>query len=283
LGLEDAKKGDPLLYAGRLNHLFDKAVGAFAGHLVISGSTAHSSSLPRFFPAKTRGAIVPPPIPATPDARAQRNYFAYGIDSGLQRLKNDAALSLRHFFGQSQTIGDPYGKASHVFLQKGGSCVIAARFQALRVRNRPGVTSMEDVVKLARDQGFYVEYHGPGKKGSGATTLQGNALLEHYGVHAKVLPGDVISQLDVAIRVSKYHDAIIDVNEKFYKNDRSLPDGPVHDVYVTGEEVDARGRVLGFYVNDTGTGEGARFIPVDVCRRAFHEVVALDSAPGKGQ
>jgi len=44
-------------------------------------------------------------------------------------------------------------------------------------------------------------------------------------------------------------------------NSQAIPDSASHAVYVTGNEVDKTGKVLGYFINDTGTGEAARFIP----------------------
>ena len=41
-------------------------------------------------------------------------------------------------------------------------------------------------------------------------------------------------------------------------------------IFVTGEEVSNKnGQVLGYYINDTGTGEAARFVPKKDFDRAW--------------
>ncbi|MCX5789503.1 MAG: hypothetical protein NTX64_13515 [Elusimicrobia bacterium] len=55
-------------------------------------------------------------------------------------------------------------------------------------------------------------------------------------------------------------DAIVAVNVKKFWN---IGQSGGHAVYVTGAEADSKGKIVGYYVNDTGTGEAERFVPRD--------------------
>ena len=64
--------------------------------------------------------------------------------------------------------------------------------------------------------------------------------------------------MDKAIK--KTGDAIVSMRARPLWNDRAIPPDAGHAVYVTGAEVDKSGSVVGYYINDTGSGEAARFV-----------------------
>ncbi len=278
LGLEDAQQAAPQVREGTLRRLFDHSDSSdntFIVRISKKDSAARVIVAPWLLRPLLGGVPSPqasPAIPVTVQEGRQRNYFARGFDAGLDRLRNDAAIALGHFLGQSRTIGDPYGKASLVVQQKSCSCAIVSSYQALRARHRQ--VKVEDVVRRAFKQGNYAEYNLEGSECAGGAWLeQASALLGSYGVPAHVLQGSATAQLDLTIRTSARHDALVTVTNKIYSGDSDIP---THAVYVTGEEVSADGRALGYYINDTNYAEGARFIPVELCAQACKKVVALD-------
>lgn len=214
-----------------------------------------------------------PPIPKTEDARQQRNYFSRGTAAGLQRLKDDAAVATWHALGQSVTVGDPYGKAPMIFHQEGPSCDVSSQAQALRSRGQ--TVDIEKLAKEGLDKGYYVDYAmASGHREGGTPWEHVDSLLNDHGVAAKNVNNATPEQLDQAIRASG--DAIVFVRVKTFWKDDKVPPGASHAVYVTGEEVGADGKVRGYYVNDTGTGEAARFVSADVFKRSWLNIfVAL--------
>jgi hypothetical protein len=218
-------------------------------------------------------APAPITIPDDPDARAQRNYFARGAAAGVQRLKDDATVQMWHAFGLTQTVGDPAGKAQYIVRQVNGTCGIGAQYEALRARGFH--VDMPDLTRTAEDKGWYVEYRSA--DGTGGSTVGGNiaALMTLHGVAANVvLNGATDAQLQNGIRASG--DAIVVVNAKVLWADKNLPDSSPHEIYVSGMEVDRSGVVRGYYINDTGEDEAARYVPAQTFDQAWlHELVTF--------
>lgn len=209
---------------------------------------------------------APPPLPTTPRARQERNYFARGYAAGVQRLNDDVRLALWHATGKSTTIGDPLGKAFLIFPQKGPTCAVAAQYQAMKARGLP--VNMTDLAKEGIAKGYYSEYQMiSGSRDGGTYSEHAHRLLLDHGVSARVSFKTTPAQLAASVRTSG--DALVSMNTKRLWNDPSQPDDAGHAVYVSGAEVDAKNNPLGFYINDTGTGEAARFIPIDEFNRAW--------------
>lgn len=170
-------------------------------------------------------------------------------------------------------MGDPYGKAPLIIQQKGPSCGVASQYEALKARGQ--AVKIEDLAREGRDKGYYVDYpNAAGDRLGGTTGANMNSLLKDHKVNASYSRGATPAQLDTAIRGSG--DAIVSVKTKLFWNDPKLGDGESHVVYVTGEEVDNAGTVLGYYFNDTGTGEAARFVSAATFQKAWQkELVVL--------
>jgi hypothetical protein len=222
-------------------------------------------------------ADAPPPIPTAPEERAQRNYFDRGYAAGLKRLKDDASMALLRASGQSTTIGDPYGKTHLIVRQKGPSCAVGAQYEAMRAREQQ--VNIAALAREGRDKGYYADYPlVNGERDGGTTDANLNSLLIDHGVKSSVVHDGTPQQLDQSIRRSG--DAIVTMVTKKFWNDPAQPDSSRHAVYVTGEEVDRSGKVLGFYVNDTGTSEAGRFVPIDDFKRAWTGTyVSIHDAP----
>lgn len=250
---------------------------------------------PAAAPALDDGLImtVPPPletspVPIKPDLKqALRNYFSRGAAAGAKGIKDDLVVAYWHARGLSRTVGNPDGASVWVFQQKGPSCAIAAQYEALEVRGYKG--TVEDLAKRARAQGLYIEL----KAEDG---LAGGTLSQDIG---KVLTlGDktlIVSRregtpenLDAALTLGPHHDAIVVMSDRLLWDDPKIDALGEHVVYVTGEEVrvdKATGRtaVLGYYINDTGTGEGKRYLAKADFLRAWKPaknlLVTIDDAP----
>jgi hypothetical protein len=220
-----------------------------------------------------------PPIPADEAERDQRNYFARGTAAAAKRLKDDAAITMWHAFGQTETIGDPYGKASLIIHQKGPSCAVASQFEAMRARGKD--VKIEDLAREGLDKGYYVDYETASGNREGNTPWGHlDSLLNDHGVKSSSLVDATPQQLDQAVR--RTGDAIVYVYVKDFWNDPAEPAHSSHAVYLTGEEVDKSGKVRGYYVNDTGTGEAARFISADDFNKVWTKhLVTLQDAPKK--
>ncbi|NNN07370.1 MAG: hypothetical protein HKL90_15875 [Elusimicrobia bacterium] len=212
-------------------------------------------------------------IPSGSTQRADRNYFSRGPAAGAQRLKDDATLAAWHALGVTKTIGDPYAKVPYIVQQLNGTCGVGAQYEALKARGQD--VTMAGLTKTAFDHGWYTEYtSGAGAMG-GMYLRDTGALLKLHGVASTTTIGTATGQeLATAVRASG--DAIVAVNPKIFWNDPTVPDGAMHFVYVSGMEVDNKGAVRGYYVNDTGNGEGGRFVPIKLFDQAWlHSFTAI--------
>jgi len=220
---------------------------------------------------------APPPIPKDQAQRDQRNYFARGYEAGIKRLQNDAQVEFWHAMGMTQTVGDPYGKASLVFQQLGPACAVAAETEALRARGQN--VKPEELAREGVDKGYFVDVPGvDGAREGGTPWGRLDALLTDHGVKSASVVNADARQLDEAVRASG--DAIVYVTVKGFWEDPKQPDRVSHAVYVTGMEVDHNGSVRGYYVNDTGTNEAARFIPASLFKKVWTKnMVVMHDAP----
>jgi len=207
----------------------------------------------------------PPPLPKGPEA-VSRHYFNRGYAAGMTRLKDDAQISWQHYLGTSRTVGDPRGAARFIVHQVGPSCAVGAQYMALKVRGQD--VAIDQLADEGRRKGYYTEFGtSSGARAGGTDMTKGGRLLADHGVSAKVVPHATLKQLDDALR--KSGDAIVGLDAKIFWDSAKLPDRSGHAVYVSGAETDSSGKVLGYYFNDTGTGEGARFVTVKDFERAW--------------
>ena len=262
--------------AGQFGNIYDGG----GGRSTVSG--AETAGAGRRPPAREVAQAAPvvsdirmaaPPIPETTEGRKQRNYFARGTAAGLERLKDDAMLAAWHASGQAQTIGDPHGKAPLIIHQVGGSCAIGAQYLALRARGEK--VKVSALAKEGFEKGYYVDYVlNSGQRVDGTPLDRTNALLKDHGVNSTYIKSEAtLQQLDQALRASG--DAIIIVRSRLFYQNPSIPDSAAHAIYVTGEEVDKNGKILGIYVNDTGTGEAARFVPMSIFKKAWDNKLVI--------
>lgn len=210
--------------------------------------------------------LTPPPQPDTHQDQRDHNYFARGYDAGVKRLSEETLLAIHLAMGWATTIGDPGGKASLIIKQKGPTCGVAAQYQALRARGLP--VNIPDLSKEGVAKGYYTEFQlNSGSRAGGTYDEHAHSLLLDHGVSARLSSQTTPAQLVASIRTSG--DAIVVMNTKRLWDDAALSDSESHIVYVSGAVVDAKNNPRGFYINDTGTGEAARFIPIKEFRLAW--------------
>jgi hypothetical protein len=201
-------------------------------------------------------------IPATAAGRAKRNYFSRGVEEGAARLDDDFKIATWHAWRTTKTIGDPYGLARLIIQQVGGTCAIESQYEALRAAGKPA-----DPKRLVEEAVRLHVY----KPELGTMPDKMNALLNAHGLKNKLILNASIADLDAAVKADGR--AIISVDVRAFWG---VPYGGGHAVFITGAELEEGGRIRGYYFNDTGGGEGARFVSAAVLKRAFTgTVVAL--------
>lgn len=220
-----------------------------------------SLSRHRLVSSPTTAKLPPPPAkPFSPAALSEadlssRNYFSRGYAAGISRIANDAELGFLHEYGKARTIGDPIGKASVNFSQGDAPiCGIAAQYEVMKSHGLP--VTMKGLIIEATQKGYY--------KGDGTDDSRMGNLLKDHGFSENVQVAASVPGAGKAMAVklnqalNKNGDAIVAVSTTRFWGDSSFSGD--HAIYVTGAEVDKSGKVLGYYVNDSGTGEAARFV-----------------------
>jgi hypothetical protein len=188
----------------------------------------------------------------------------------MERLKDDALVSLSHSLGLSRTVGDPQGKAKNIIHQKNGTCAVEAQYEVLKSYGQ--YVTPKGLADEAFRKGYY---HEPQLKSGaflGGTFLDNEGkLLQDHGLSVHVFPPTSKNaarngELDKAIKDNG--GALASVESSRLWDDPAHPGG--HEIFVTGEEVSNKtGQVLGYYINDTGTGEAMRFVPKNDFDRAW--------------
>ncbi len=106
---------------------------------------------------------------------------------------------------------------------------------------------------------------------SGGTSAKDQErILRDHGVPARAVSGGTLERL--AEQVGTGHGVIAEVNAGvLWNNVRHLGDGSSnHAITVTGVARDpASGKVLGFYINDSGRGDAGRFVDAAVMQQAW--------------
>ena len=238
------------------------------------------AALPAMTPQRPTRAMPPPlPLPLNREAQAHYQNFARGFEEGMKRVHKEESIAWWHYTGQTQTVGDPVGKSSLAFQQKAATCAPSAEFQALKARGViPNNTAMHTFVEQAQKNGLYFEIRDKaGRTYGGTPTLSIDKMLTVYHFpHILMVEAKPIA-LDRAVLQSG--DAIVVVYANtFYKNP-NININATHAIYVTGAEVDKTGKVVGYYFNDTATGEGARYISVADFRAAWTHVFVRFNPP----
>lgn len=175
-----------------------------------------------------------------------------------------AAVEALRAKGETMTVGDPAGRAAYVYPQTGETCGLAASAQILAeiegVKPTPkAMKALEDqLYREAVKRGYFAGDNGnPRLRFTGTTPGQYVGALLGVPVRRTYLASE--EQLDASVKSGRM--LLVATNAGKLWNDPAFANGG-HLIVVTGAEVKKKGgEVLGFYVNDTGTNEGGRFIP----------------------
>jgi hypothetical protein len=250
----------------------DRKVSGDMPHLAEVGFAAgREASLAAQFPAfqpphdpraRMAGSIldvprVPPSVPpiSAEPTRSWRPEF------GMQ-------IKALHRAGISVTAGDPAGRAGLVHTQYGDdTCSIVSQQQILvsyGVIPRGACQTLEDRLRSeALASGFY-------KEGT-PSAYSGDLLLSHGLVITKLTAASP-AQLEAAAKKGKM--LLVGVDPGILWQDKDWL-GAGHDVVITGVEyLGLNGKVLGYYINDSGTRPPSRgkFIPVGQFLKAWKKL-----------
>jgi hypothetical protein len=249
--------------------------------------------LPGTTPPVSPQLAPPAPLPAPAPGQNKYDNFSRGYAQGMQRVSDEASIAWWHYTGQTQTVGNPVGKSNLVFQQEGGSCALGSQFQALESRGLITPTkddsAMRAFVSTAQANGYFIEIRDKKNQPYGGTSSADlDKMLTYYKVpHSiKDVDTDDAAQLQNGLRdldraVLRSGDAIVTVEAGKFWNDPKTNGG--HAVYLTGAEVDKTGRVVGYYFNDTGTGEGARFVSAaDFAKAWTGGLITFPPSPAAG-
>lgn len=184
-------------------------------------------------------------------------------------------------------IGDVKGSAE--FNHKQGDHRQGDNFE--QITQTCGLVSCENVLRqfgIFVTEDTLVGYTGEVglRAGDGTTTAVGVAtVLTNYGVPSHV--ANPLTLETLASEIESGRGVIAGVNAGVLWDDRdSFGNGnPNHAINVSGVGRDpATGAIIGFYINDSGTGESGKFIDIDTFRYAFApnggggEAVVTDAA-----
>lgn len=165
--------------------------------------------------------------------------------------------------GKTSTLGDPGGRAKYTFHQTGGTCALAT--QAEMFAEAHGIEPTEKNMRAIENEFFErasrtSQFAGnaadPKQRTSGAGTqaeYMGNMLDTPVEKHYLATSAELFKA------VSKGKMILVTTNTGKLWNDDNYKNGG-HVVAITGAEVDKSGALLGYYINDTGTNEPARFV-----------------------
>jgi hypothetical protein len=138
------------------------------------------------------------------------------------------------------------------------------------VLRKAGVkVSENDIVDHAVNNGQCYVCDDPAKSG-GTSPEQQAQILSDYGVPAHVESSGTVDKL--ASQVQEGRGIILEANAGELWNDaRYYGDGGYnHAITVTGMDHDkATGKITGFYINDSGTGQAGRLVDVGTLKKAW--------------
>ncbi len=167
----------------------------------------------------------------------------------------------------SITIGDPEGYAKFNHRQGAntlgyqGTCGVVSCENVLKRYGKD--TSEDELVCHADDQGHCSDR-------GGTLPIDRARLLGEHGVLAHTERHQTVD--DLAEHIENDHGVIASVNagELWNKPNISTPGRTDHAVTVTGAAREPGTEALqGFYINDSGTGESARFVDIDQMKGAW--------------
>jgi hypothetical protein len=178
--------------------------------------------------------------------------------------------------GKTTTVGDPVGRASLVFGQTGGTCAIASQVEVVAGSMKTPPTKeqlkgMEDDYYKRASESYWFggDALDSNRRAIAGTPVEyvGNLLTMPAKKHFQAGP----DELDQTVSTGKM--VIVGTDAGKLWNDHRL-DGAGHAVVITGAELDNSvkpAKVLGYYINDTGTlpPNGGRFVTAQQFRSAY--------------
>lgn len=200
-------------------------------------------------------AQAPLPPSATPSVQPDVYGFA---SAGFSARVPAAEESSRLAETFTRTVGDPVGRGTLLHRQTGNRCAIVSQQQILQAyglspSSRPKAAELAlsgRAWKLGQrsylDKGTYFRFAGN--------------LLQERGILTIKRPAATPKQLEAAARSGRLMTIDVDAGKLWSEH---AYDGSGHTVLVTGARVDRAGRVLGYYVNDSGDDLGVpgRYVP----------------------
>jgi len=225
-------------------------------------------SKPEVFLSPKFSKNASPPLPSLSDDKAvkQENFGARGIKAAATRLANEYKIYFWHYFGMSRTIGDPGAALQYAIHQKSGTCGVESQYEALRAHGMKADPAA--LAKQAYANGWYGEndlYAGVSAPFEGTLMPDSDKLLKAHGLPSLIIYNATTRDLQDSL--AKGGGAIVALSSNRFWDNKP---GPVdHAVYVSGAELGSDGKVWGYYVNDTGTGEGMRFVPAQEFEEAW--------------
>ncbi|MBI5247042.1 MAG: hypothetical protein HY923_07650 [Elusimicrobia bacterium] len=219
-------------------------------------------------------ARVPSPgVAEVPDVSGPKPAVFAGARGRDSAPKQTAEVNALRKQGRTRTIGDPGRRAAYVYHQEGGTCGIGAQIQVLA---DAGVVSADSAALKAKEDELYARalrlgyFEGstgdPKRRENGGTANQRVGDLLDMPVRKHFAAKD--EELFEAVKGGRM--IIVGADTERLWNDRRFRGGG-HFVAITGAEVDRKsGKPLGYYINDTGTNEGGRFITLKQFNAAWH-------------
>ena len=165
--------------------------------------------------------------------------------------------------GKTATIGDVSRRAGYVFKQTGNTCGIGAQIQVLA---ELGEVPPDPIKLKAKEDELYNRAVSLGYFTGSAADPERRAHGGNDWNHFGDLLDRPINRLyeqsgaDLVKAISSGHMALVTVDSGvLWNSTKDLGSG--HAVAVTGVELDRETKQpIGYYLNDTGTGEGGRFV-----------------------
>jgi hypothetical protein len=239
--------------AGAENHM----AGA-AG--VIAGANAMAAGAKTLLDMSTIPPLISDQANASGKPQAPVFAGAPGEDAAPEDTKRVDALRRA---GKTATIGDVSRRAGYVFRQTGNTCGIGAQIQVLADL---GEVPPDPVKLKAKEDELYDRAVSRGYfTGSAADPerrTHGGNDWNHFGD----LLDRPINRLyerngaDLVKAISSGHMVLVTVDSGILWNATKAM-GSDHFIAVTGVELDRETKQpIGYYINDTGTGEGGRFV-----------------------
>lgn len=219
-------------------------------------------------------ARVPAPgVGQAPDATGPKPPVYTGAEGRDSDPKGTAAVNALRKLGRTRTIGAPGTRAAFIYHQDGSTCGIGAQVQVLAdagvvKTDRDSLQAKEDeLYARAVRLGFYNGSTGdPQRRANGGTANQRVGDLLDMPVRKHFAAKD--EELFEAVQTGRM--IIVGADTERLWNSRAFRGGG-HFVAITGAEVDRKtGKPLGYYINDTGTAEGGRFITLKQFNAAWH-------------